>query len=134
MDLTGSDEIFDPFESVRVFPAPASNGLLFTEGIKRAAHIPDCDHLDELLEMQRSGLRVVLPQVKARSITTQLEQPRDAIIVDPCQQLRSIRSGVLQDWIDLSDLGGTPPWPLGLSYADVCAELHRRSLQIRQLA
>ena len=86
------------------------------------------DDMNELLEMQRLGIKVALPSAKVRRITTDPQHAHSDTAVTPCAfPFAHIAIDDLQDWIDLAELGGSPVWPEGLNCTRAREELRRRS-------
>ena len=95
---------------------------------KRATETrPVDDNLDELLEMQRFGIKVALPKVKVRRVIVDSLEIQDVIHESP-QAVSSagITTDDLQDLVDLAELGGNPTWPHGLNCNTARDELRRR--------
>ena len=88
-----------------------------------------CSHeevLLDLLDLQSHGLKVVLPNLDGTRIGTTSESSRGAS-VEVTNVLEHVTTFILQDWIDLAELGGVPEWPQGTSCNSVRLELSRRS-------
>ena len=70
----------------------------------------------ELVEMQKLGMKVVLPD----ACQIRPEVPTQPVLISaPSRDLApdwsDIDTCTVEDWIDLEELGGSPPWPNGMT-------------------
>ena len=72
-------------------------------------------NIQDSIELQKAGARVVMPSSCVSVVSgaapsrTETAQPAEAE-----QNWSHLDAAVLQDWIDLEELGGNAPWPIGL--------------------
>jgi hypothetical protein len=83
---------------------------------------------NDLLELQRSGARVVLPKRFTPPVTSCTKRARISASAESVAVVNwdSLSTFDIQDWLDLEELGGSPPWPSGITGAEARAELQRR--------
>ena len=79
----------------------------------------------ELFELQRLGEKVILPDAKRRKVAS-MTIPAIIATADLVVNWEVIPSSTLKDWVELEDLGGTAPWPEGVTCKLAVAELRAR--------
>lgn len=89
----------------------------------------DATVLCDLLELQRSGMKVVLPVRVMPQVAPSPKRARTDASDEPAPVVlwEAISTDDIQDWIDLDDLGGSPCWPPGVTRITARRELQRRS-------
>ena len=133
-----SDDVGQPFSSQYYDDHACSvaevtgSPVAYQRGCKREAEHSDTDgNLSDLLELQDSGLKVILPAVKLPRCASPLVLRLDTQAAIPeCDSLASLSVGDLQDLIDLAELGGNPDWPPGHNLQSVIEELRCRTERV----
>ena len=112
----GGNDVEPTSKRARLITTPAS--------APSASHQPDV--LRDLRELQSCGFKVVMPTSAAPCAPLPMERRAEVSIESTDRQLERFDDEVLQDWLDLAELGGTPTWPQGITCQDVHSELSRR--------
>ena len=72
--------------------------------------------MSDLLELQSAGMKVMMPKCEA-TVTAHpdREQIPPAVSPAPERNWDHVPSTILNDFVELEELGGVPSWPEGLS-------------------
>ena len=94
---------------------------------KADTKIMPTDVFDDLCALRDQGYKVILPASSVSNAPIAEVRPPTSTTTDYHNQLDPFEPEVLQDWLDLYELGGIPTWPQGTTCQVIRSELSRRS-------